>query len=58
LEFYNGQELMDSLDLTVSEDREKLDDIEASPVQPKVETQNQVEMGIPLPYNLCTIHTL
>jgi hypothetical protein len=29
LEFYNGQELMDSLDLTVSEDREKLDDIEA-----------------------------
>jgi hypothetical protein len=30
LEFYNGQELMDSLDLTVSEDREKLDDFEAS----------------------------
>jgi hypothetical protein len=30
LEFYNGQELMGSLDLTVSEDREKLDDIEAS----------------------------
>jgi hypothetical protein len=30
LEFYNGQELMDGLDLTVSEDREKLDDFEAS----------------------------
>jgi hypothetical protein len=49
LEFYNGLDLMDSLGLTVIEDRETLDDVEASVVREHfktwVETAPQREQG-------------
>lgn len=38
LEFYNGLDLIDSLSLTVIEDREKLDDVEASVVREHFKT--------------------
>jgi hypothetical protein len=51
LEFYNGLDLMDSLDLTVIEDREELDDVEASVVREHfrtwAETAPQREQGQP-----------
>jgi hypothetical protein len=50
LEFYNGLDLMDSLGLTVIEDREKLDDVEASVVREHfktwAETAPQREQGL------------